>query len=159
MQVILHCGWSIIWWKLLRKMTGIRYFFCSYNNAYHIKRSSYKLRKLDAEGAVEPDGKGGYRYIYCTSSTCWSRCQRQVDVPMLLYIPRSFSQNRNKTDQFGTWHAILETYNWDQRKRPYKYLENQRENSQTPVPARFYFHLKVETFSFACFKIEMQFKK
>ena len=40
-------------------MTGIRYVFLSYNNAYHIKRSSDKLRQLDAEGAVEPDGEGG----------------------------------------------------------------------------------------------------
>ena len=36
-------------------MTGVRYVFLSYNNAYHIKRSSYKLRQLDAEGAVEAD--------------------------------------------------------------------------------------------------------
>ena len=40
-------------------MTGVRYVFLSYNNAYHIKRSSCKLRQLDAEGAVAPDGEGG----------------------------------------------------------------------------------------------------
>ena len=73
------------------------------------------------------------------------------------FIPRSFSKNINKTDQSGTWHAVLETYHSDQRKRQYKYLENQRENSQTPIPESFYFHLKVETSSFACITIEMHF--
>ena len=45
-------------------MTGIGYFFCSYNNAYHIKRSSYKLRQLDAEGAVEADGEVEVYILY-----------------------------------------------------------------------------------------------
>ena len=43
--------------KIIKENDSIRYVSLSYNNAYHIKRSSYKLRQLDAEGAVEADGE------------------------------------------------------------------------------------------------------
>ena len=45
-------------------MTGVRYIFLSYNNAYHIKRSSYKLPQLDAEGVVEADGEVQVYILY-----------------------------------------------------------------------------------------------